>query len=382
MISDVGFFAVDRARLRQAMEELGGGPTFAFFVVLAADCRERRSMTGSFRDLAEHYGYPLRAMRTMLTELDELGWIDWQRPRNQNEAGTVEIVRDLARVKRPKRPTTDTPPLTKVTGPDESAPDESDRGGSGRRDAAPHAAVTPPVRRRDAAVTPLVTEVTKATRGNDSHKEQRTKNKEQRSNEHDGAAELHPIPATSSTTSSAANREHLSASSIHREPIDVMALEGDATRAVEMFDRRASEAETYRDRVRHDYLDGTALDTKERNTVSGLIAFAWLCDIDCKRDADNVRSLVADPDTATKEEWLRALFDEVGFEFEGYLGIEERREFMAMASPTRWTPSDARRWHAEATPDRPFLRNAPDARPRHWLGSSLSLDSPLGSNDE
>ncbi len=144
MRDDHGFFAVDRAAMRRAMQELDDGRTFGFFLALTIDANGRAFPSGSPREIAAYFALSVKGVTAMLTALDDRGWIDWVKPTNQYADGRLNIVRDLERA----RPET----------------------GRGNRVAGTRAST-----RADALPTP---ESVEASWGNEHNKEQRTENRE------------------------------------------------------------------------------------------------------------------------------------------------------------------------------------------------------------
>lgn len=187
-MSTAGFFALDRGALRQAREELGGGATFGFFLDLSVDAKNGVLNEGCARELAAYFGYSVRATETMLNKLHELGWIVWTKPTNQWSDGSVRILRDLERVKAPRRacraaemPTTEPTeapaetaqvPTAEPTG----APDDSGEVPTAELSGAPTEAESCPGQCLDGASTVPTAEPTGASRDDDPHLEPRTKN--------------------------------------------------------------------------------------------------------------------------------------------------------------------------------------------------------------
>ena len=130
--NDAGFYALDRAAMRRARDELGDAECFGFFLTVAADLRSGLLRDGNVRDIAEYYGYSVRGTERHLTKLHARGWVEWVRPSNQYADGHLRIRRDLTRVK------------------------------GASRGASRGASTVPP------------TELSEATRGNGPHNEQRT----------------------------------------------------------------------------------------------------------------------------------------------------------------------------------------------------------------
>jgi len=94
---DPGFFALDRAQLRQARDRLGGELAGAL-VLLAAQCATGtpNSITGQLEDLAHILGRSPKAARRILNDLEAAGAIEWDRASNQY-TGAVTITLDLER---------------------------------------------------------------------------------------------------------------------------------------------------------------------------------------------------------------------------------------------------------------------------------------------
>lgn len=104
MRNDPGFYAVDRAAMRDGMEELGDGWTALFFLGLSVDANQRREVGAVPRDLANYFLLPTRSVTAMLTTLAERGWIEWERPPNQYRPGRLTIVRDYEHVRTRRKP--------------------------------------------------------------------------------------------------------------------------------------------------------------------------------------------------------------------------------------------------------------------------------------
>jgi len=94
---DAGFFALDRAQLRQARDLLGG-ELAGDLVLLAASCATGTPnlMTGQVEDLALVLGRSPKAARRILNALEAAGVIEWERASNQY-TGAVTITLDLER---------------------------------------------------------------------------------------------------------------------------------------------------------------------------------------------------------------------------------------------------------------------------------------------
>lgn len=94
---DPGFFALDRAQLRQARDLLGGELAGAL-VLLAASCATGTPnlMSGQVEDLALVLGRTPKAARRILNALEAAGVIEWERASNQY-TGAVTITLDLER---------------------------------------------------------------------------------------------------------------------------------------------------------------------------------------------------------------------------------------------------------------------------------------------
>jgi len=94
---DPGFFALDRASLREARDHLGGELAGAL-VLLAAQCAPGtpNSIPGQIVDLAHILGRTPKAARRILNALEAAGVIEWERASNHH-TGAVTITLDLER---------------------------------------------------------------------------------------------------------------------------------------------------------------------------------------------------------------------------------------------------------------------------------------------
>lgn len=152
MRGDPGFFAVDRMALRRAEEELRDVRALGLFVALSVDATDGVVPFGNARDIATYYGGSTKGIAAILVDLTSRGWIEWNKPTNQWAEGSIRIVRDLERKHRRA-------PSEMGEAFDGAPPRASPR-------ASPHA-------------YPLGSAIPEgAPRGNGTHKEQGTRNKE------------------------------------------------------------------------------------------------------------------------------------------------------------------------------------------------------------
>lgn len=90
-----GFFATDRAAMRELVYELNEGVVATLYVAMCSDAEEGVLSSPNRIELARRYGYAERTFRRHLARLEQLGLVKVDRAPNQERPMVVHLLHDL-----------------------------------------------------------------------------------------------------------------------------------------------------------------------------------------------------------------------------------------------------------------------------------------------